>query len=487
MDRRVRFWIWIAWGALAIGPAQGAPVAAGEWRSLRDAGGGAVVEARFEGLKAGHYLLRRRADGRLFEVAPDLLGGEDRAHFGQAAKRLADELSRLNPAAGHDMFSGTPFEARAAEEVAHALGLQPESRSLHSRSWRLYASRVPGYRLFGAMPYSVALYADEQGHATSLSVVYANKGDFGSTAGEAAQHFNGGSEASAATLAAAMEHDAQTVGAALVKVLGEPRAQRFGEGKARHTVRRWDWNGHSLLLSTKEGESVLLQVVPLDLAAAGGRTATTSNTQLHQRLLADVAREPNGDVYLTQIPMVNQGPKGYCVPATFERVLRTMGIESDMYLLAMIGGTRAGGGTSVEALMAAVRSLVYQKGRRTKDIPVKDLRIREVKRYLDAGIPVMWTLFSVDEYNHSADENTATRRKTSDWQAYAASIAAAADKISRKPKPDSKHHICLIVGYNEQTDELAVSDSWGPQFERRWVPAKVAAWASQGGLFLILP
>ena len=37
--------------------------------------------------------------------------------------------------------------------------------------------------------------------------------------------------------------------------------------------------------------------------------------------------------------MVNQGPKGYCVPATFERVLRTMGIESDMYLLAMLGGT----------------------------------------------------------------------------------------------------------------------------------------------------
>ena len=45
----------------------------------------------------------------------------------------------------------------------------------------------------------------------------------------------------------------------------------------------------------------------------------------------------------------------------------------------------------------------------------------------------------------------------------------------------------MIVGYNEATNELAVSDSWGPSFERRWVPVPVANWASQGGLFMILP
>jgi hypothetical protein len=44
----------------------------------------------------------------------------------------------------------------------------------------------------------------------------------------------------------------------------------------------------------------------------------------------------------------------------------------------------------------------------------------------------------------------------------------------------------LIVGYNEQTDELAVSDSWGQQFERCWVPVKLANWANHGGLFMIL-
>jgi hypothetical protein len=45
----------------------------------------------------------------------------------------------------------------------------------------------------------------------------------------------------------------------------------------------------------------------------------------------------------------------------------------------------------------------------------------------------------------------------------------------------------MIIGYNEKTNELAVSDSWGARFELRWVPVPVAAWASNGGFFMILP
>ena len=45
----------------------------------------------------------------------------------------------------------------------------------------------------------------------------------------------------------------------------------------------------------------------------------------------------------------------------------------------------------------------------------------------------------------------------------------------------------MIIGYNEATQEIAVSDSWGARFERRWVPVSVADWASQGGVFMILP
>ena len=167
--------------------------------------------------------------------------------------------------------------------------------------------------------------------------------------------------------------------------------------------------------------------------------------------------------------------------------MRTMGIDADMYLLAMVGESSAGGGTSVQKLLDNVRSQVYRKGRRPKDEQVKNLKIRDVKRYIDEGIPVMWTLCSVKDYNEVANEGTQTRRAVKDWKTYAAQIAEKAKVISKKERPSSAYHICLIIGYNEITNELAVSDSWGPSYEKRWVPLDVADWASNGSLFMILP
>lgn len=213
----------------------------------------------------------------------------------------------------------------------------------------------------------------------------------------------------------------------------------------------------------------------------------TKDAEVKKRLLASIVKEPNGDTYLTEIPMVDQGPKGYCAPATFERAMRTMGLEADMYLLAMVGETQAGGGTSMTSLMDGVRQQVFSKGRRIKEEDLKELRIRDVKRYVDEGIPVMWTMCSVEKYNDIANTNTEKRRKVKDWQAYAAELVAENTKYADTPKAESNHHICMIIGYNETTQEIAVSDSWGPRFEIRWVPVAVADWANAGGLFMILP
>ena len=71
--------------------------------------------------------------------------------------------------------------------------------------------------------------------------------------------------------------------------------------------------------------------------------------------------------------------------------MRTMGIDADMYLLAMVGGTAMGGGTSVTRLLENVRSQVYRKGRRPKDERVKALklgleqRIQVLTRRVDQG------------------------------------------------------------------------------------------------------
>lgn len=447
---------------------------------------GETVKASFEGV-SGDKIKLRREDGKTFELAKTDLSVVDQAYVAVAAARAAAAYNKINTAAGHPLTDGTPFSERKAETLAQALQLQPESQSKYGRSWRLYAAFAKDYRLFGAMPYSVALYSDAAGLATNLSIVYANKGDFGSTAGFGQDHFKGGSTATAGSLAEAMDKDDETIVKTLTAALGEGKVLRYGEGDTRRKITRWDWNDHSFLLSNEANEYVGLAVVSTECANAGGKSARVKDSEIKQRLLDSVVKAPNGDVYLTEIPMVNQGPKGYCVPATFERVMRTMGLEADMYLLAMVGQSKAGGGTSVELLLQNVRNQVYRKGRRTKDETFKQLRIRELRRYLDQGIPLIWGMCSVESYNKIANESAARRATVSDWKAYAATLKQEAAKITDAPKPDDKRHCCMIIGYNEATQEIAVSDSWGAQFERRWVPVAVADWVSAGSIFMILP
>ena len=45
--------------------------------------------------------------------------------------------------------------------------------------------------------------------------------------------------------------------------------------------------------------------------------------------------------------------------------------------------------------------------------------------------------------------------------------------------------MCMIIGYNEMTGEIAVSDSWGPRFAERWMTEEEALAVSQGRLMAI--
>lgn len=445
---------------------------------------GQEIKATFQGLK-GNTVTLRRADGQSFDLPMDRLGKEDQAYVTEAAAGSAKDGEKLNEAAGQAIATGSSFNELEAEPLATALKLSPESTSKIGKSWRLYAAYSEGYTLFGAMPYSVALYSDSEGKVGNISIVYANKGDFGSTAGFARDHFKSLGTSPPGSLDEAMALDDKTITKALTSVFGEGKAQRYGEGDTRRKITRWDWNGHAFLLSNEPGEYVSLAVVSTEMADSGGKSARMTDAALKQRLITNVRHEKNGDVVISEIPMVDQGPKGYCVPATFERAMRTMGIEADMYLLAMVGQSAAGGGTVVEILLENVKSAVYRKGRRTKEDEVKSLKIRDVKRYIDQGAPLMWSMHSMDSYNDLADKNTQGREDGD--AAFREKITAEATKIAEKEKPEDNRHVCMIIGYNESTSEIAVSDSWGKQFELRWIPLELADWVSAGKLFMILP
>lgn len=401
-----------------------------------------------------------------------------------AAVRAEPTFEEVNTALGVPLFADDNLWENSADDVAKRLKMPQESQTSDQSSFRLYPGEEA--RVLGARPYSESLLAEEE-KPTGLSLVFANKGD----SVDYVTGRQGNREASARrgelrSNRKAIEEDAKTLEDALTQLFGEPsNAQMGGSRETREKVLRWDWKGHAFLLAAPREEYVALRILPSATVDSEGK-ARISDSAMRERLAARVERRPNGDVILRDMPMVNQGPKGYCVPATWERVMRYMGIPADMYVLAMAGGTAAGGGTSTNDLSWAVRSSVVSAGRRMESPAVK-LTPDGVSKFTDAGLPIMWALFSTREFNAAADERARARKDMTDPKAWGNSLAEARKAARKMRKEKETGHVCMIIGYNKQTGELAISDSWGPAFTERWVTPEEAQAVSQNRFDVIRP
>jgi len=390
-------------------------------------------------------------------------------------------FEQINTACGAPLFADGNLWDDDASAVAERLKLPEESRTSDQSSFRSYPPAEA--RFLGARPFSQSLLADG-GKPSGLSMVFANKGDSVALAVSADNRAAFARRGELRDNRKAIEADAEILEKNLTAVFGKPITGKLGEGReTREKVLRWDWRGHAFLLAAPRGEYVALRVLPAETADSGAKSRIP-DSEMKSRLASRVERRANGDVILRDIPMVNQGPKGYCVPATWERVMRYMGIPADMYVLAMAGGTEAGGGTSTQDIAWAVKSAVAGAGRRM-DSPSLKLTPEGVAKFIDEGLPIMWAMVSTAEFNAAADARMGPRKAMADPESWAASLELARKAAKDWPDDPEAGHVCMIIGFNEKTHEVAVSDSWGPQFAERWVTAEEAQMVSQGRFYVI--
>ena len=397
-------------------------------------------------------------------------------------------LAPLNEALGHPVFTPTPLWEEDAVDVATRLKWPEEAQTPYTSSYRLYPFEK--HLFAGAVARTLVAYGDEKGKTESMTIFFSNKGDTLSSVGSGEDHFtDNGKQVSRKTLAGAMRYDEKTVSDNLTKILGKGSSQRIaGQGNKTVKAERWDWNGHSFLLSHAEEEYVSLMIVKPAFANKGGRITEEdriSDQDMRVRLKKNVTKTENGDVYIANIPMVDQGPKGYCAPATFERAMRHAGVKADMYLLATLA-TVGGGGTNTHKLFNDVKFTTRSKGgRSTRQINLKSLEPKKLKSYIDKGVPILWRMSSLRLYNKIANERTERRDEESSIEAYAETIATEAKSNASALHNNGNYHICMIVGYNETTGEIAVSDSWGKRYEKRWIHYLEAEAVSQEGGYVI--
>jgi hypothetical protein len=403
----------------------------------------------------------------------------------------------LNEAFALEIWADANLWDDSDAQTAQRLGWPEESRSPEDASFRLYPR--DGARILGCQPHSLVLYSRADA-PEQISIVFANQGDFQGTYltenriamaleigdKKTAKQLEKALEKTLESFPTALETDAKILEGKLTALLGPGQPAKMGEGKSlREKVLRWDWGGHAILLSVQENSYVGLRILPTTMADNRGLFAKTGDGDLKSKLAKRVVKRENGDVIIAGIPMVNQGPKGYCVPATWERYLRYMGMPADMYILARAGGTNFGGGTSTARMAEGAKDLLQAYGRKL-DVLNGKIETKTISKAIDEGLPIMWGMF-VDR-NLDRDNSTITevRKKQQDWSAWKKDVLKKRREAAKDvlPNPDSGH-VRLITGYNPETEELACSDSWGPEFEERWMTYEEANAVSMGDLQII--
>ena len=231
------------------------------------------------------------------------------------------------------------------------------------------------------------------------------------------------------------------------------------------------------------------------------------------KLKSNVGKSSNGDICIQGVPMVDQGQKGYCAAATAERLLRYYGRDIDQHDVAQLADTARTGGTSTEGMLKALTAIGkqfsldvkklydpdwkdfqriirdYDKAARAKRLPplpdygnfldigqlyndmdalvLKQARLsdkpdfekfkRDIKTYVDSGVPLIWSCI-VGKFPENPPLN----------------IMGVGG------------HMRMAIGYNSKTDELLYSDSWGPGHDLKRMPMS-EAWAVLTGMYVLKP
>ncbi len=247
------------------------------------------------------------------------------------------------------------------------------------------------------------------------------------------------------------------------------------------------------------GTKPLVQVKP----------GTTLARGLERAERASVRRDANGDVWLEDVPMVDQGERGYCVVASAERVLRYYGVETDQHELAQIAGAHAFFGTDPMVMNEALRKVSARLKVRPREIVTMDFRdferiynnynrvAKTMKKrqaaYEGASVLTAYADYSIEVLRQSR------ARDRNDFSKFVTAISENIERripllwsvqlgIVKEPEiPQAAGgHMRLIIGYNPKTREILYSDSWGAGHELKRMDL-ADGWAITTGLSILEP
>jgi hypothetical protein len=260
------------------------------------------------------------------------------------------------------------------------------------------------------------------------------------------------------------------------------------------------------------------EFIRLRVARVGGKSAAPAATAAtgvsKASLTANLKRAENGDVYISNMPMVDQGPKGYCAVATAERVFKYYGIPVDQHEMAQVADTGAGGGTSPDKMYEALNKLEGRLRVRVRVIENWDFKKfmdevadynKEAKRAKKPEVDASprGNVIYVNEIYGKMDGEvlkvSRTERDRSGFGKFQRSVNGLIDQgipvmwsvsLGLLPEPEipqaSGGHMRLIIGYNTKASEILYTDSWGADHALKRMPV-ANAFAITTGMYYMEP
>ncbi|TAN38447.1 MAG: hypothetical protein EPN23_02635 [Verrucomicrobia bacterium] len=219
-------------------------------------------------------------------------------------------------------------------------------------------------------------------------------------------------------------------------------------------------------------------------------TARPSAARTAAELKTHVQKADNGDVAITDVPMVDQGAKGYCAAAVTARVMEYYGVDFDQHQAAQVAGTNAKGGTKGGGnLRDALKRIAQKSGLRLVlvedyDLPAYQHLIGDYNRAASSAhkpkVSFESTGYSVDGLLSAMEPellHQARIKRQSDLVRLKNDVSKYIDVgipliwdvylgLVKEPllSPQAAGgHLRLIIGYNKKADEILYSDSWGAE------------------------
>jgi hypothetical protein len=223
-----------------------------------------------------------------------------------------------------------------------------------------------------------------------------------------------------------------------------------------------------------------------------------------------VLRTPEGHVLIGGVPMVDQGMKGYCAVATVSRILQLYGLEVDQHEIAQLANASPQAGTHPDEMMQVLQRAGSRLGIRTESYLANDMRDREkvlqlynreARREKKNPLKIRSAAWLFEAPDLDIDMLRQARlSQEREYKAFLDTIRSHVEAgvplawslvLGKVPEQGttpqiSGWHMRLIIGYNDRTEELIFSDSWGKGHEAKRIRMQ-DAWTVSGGLYSVYP